>query len=134
MNGRLPLPPAALSVLAGIVSWELVRHLGGNHREAWDDPVYWQLGYLSLLVAAFLLGAMWREQPWRWGVLMMAGQAIWSLEYRDRRRGRAKLVPLGSRDVRAAVATPHGRELSRRLDRPRHVRRQAGRELIEMDA
>ncbi|HLC09195.1 MAG TPA: hypothetical protein VJK06_07925 [Methyloceanibacter sp.] len=95
MSGRLPLLPAALSILAGIVSWEIVRHLGGNHREAWDDPVYWQFGYLSLLVVAFLLGAVWREQPWRWGALIMVGQAIWSLGLAIITDGVPNLFPLG---------------------------------------
>mgnify|MGYP003503159572 CR=1 FL=1 len=95
MSRRLPLLPAALSILAGIVSWEIVRHLGGNHREAWDDPVYWQFGYLSLLVAAFLLGAIWRERPWRWGALIMAGQAIWSLGLAIVTDGVPNLFPLG---------------------------------------
>lgn len=95
MNGRSPLLPVALSILAGILSWELVRHFGGNNREAWDDPVYWQLGYLSLLVAAFLLGAIWRERPWRWGALIMAGQAVWSLGRAIVMDGVPNLFPLG---------------------------------------
>jgi peptidoglycan/LPS O-acetylase OafA/YrhL len=95
MNGRSPFLPAALSILAGIVSWELVRHLGGNHREAWDDPVYWQFSYLSLLVAAFLLGAIWRERPWRWGASIMAGQAVWSLGLAIVMDGVPNLFPLG---------------------------------------
>jgi len=95
MSGRLPLLPAALSILAGIVSWEIVMHLGGNHREAWDDPVYWQFGYLSLLVGAFLLGGGWREQPWRWGALIMVGQAIWSLGLAIITDGVPNLFPLG---------------------------------------
>ena len=48
------LVPAAIAVATGIASWELVRQLGGR-REAWDDPVYWQLGYPLLIVAAFVL-------------------------------------------------------------------------------
>ncbi|HEY8275487.1 MAG TPA: hypothetical protein VIG52_00650 [Methyloceanibacter sp.] len=95
MSGRFPVLPTALSILAGIVSWEIVRHLGGNHREAWDDPVYWQFGYLSLLVATFLFGVIWREQPWRWGVLIMAGQAIWLFGFATVADGVPNLFPLG---------------------------------------
>jgi len=32
----------------------------GQRREAWDDPVYWQLGYPLLLLAAFILSLVWR--------------------------------------------------------------------------
>ena len=31
------------------------------------------------LLAAFLLGVAWRERPWRWAALIMAGQAGWSM-------------------------------------------------------
>ncbi len=67
------LVPAAIAVATGIASWELVRQLGARH-EAWDDPVYWQLGYPLLIGAAFVLGLVWREAPWRWAAWMMGGQ------------------------------------------------------------
>ena len=75
---RRDLAPAALAVIVGIVTWELVRHLG-NRREAWDDPLYWSLGYSLLLAASFLLAVVWRDRPWRWVAFMMGAQAVWSL-------------------------------------------------------
>ena len=84
----------AIAVIAGVASWELTRLLG-EHREAWDDPVYWQLGYPLLLLAAFLLGLVWRERPWRWVVWMMGAQAAWSLLLAVVTAGAPNLLPLG---------------------------------------
>ena len=86
--------PAAIAVVVGIASWELVRQLGGR-REAWDDPVYWQLGYPLLIVAAFVLGLIWREAPWRWAAWMMGGQAAWSIVLAMVKDGVPNLFPLG---------------------------------------
>jgi peptidoglycan/LPS O-acetylase OafA/YrhL len=94
MSRGSPLLPAALSILAGAASWELARRLGG-HREAWDDPLYWQIGYPLLLLAAFLLGMVWRDRPWRWAALMMAGQAVSSLALALYDGGVPNLLPLG---------------------------------------
>ncbi|MEI9899059.1 MAG: hypothetical protein WDN31_01880 [Hyphomicrobium sp.] len=38
-----------------MLGWDLVRLLG-EHREAWDDPLYWTVGYPLMLAAAFMLG------------------------------------------------------------------------------
>ena len=86
--------PAAIAVATGIASWELVRQLG-HRREAWDDPIYWQLGYPLLVIAAFVLGLIWREAPWRWVVWMMGGQAAWSLLLATIKDGVPNLFPLG---------------------------------------
>ena len=88
------LVPAAIAVATGIASWELVRQLGAR-REAWDDPVYWQLGYPLLIGAAFVLGLVWREAPWRWAAWMMGGQAAWSLVLATVKDGVPNLFPLG---------------------------------------
>ena len=96
MIRRLPLLPAALSILAGIVSWELVRHFGGGRREAWDDPVYWQAAYPLLIGVALLHGIVWRNRPWRWGTWMLASQAAWALAFAIVAEGGIpNLVPLG---------------------------------------
>jgi hypothetical protein len=86
--------PAAIAVAIGIGSWELVRQFGGR-REPWDDPVYWQLGYPLLLIAAFVLGLIWREAPWRWAAWMLGGQAAWSLVLATVKDGVPNLFPLG---------------------------------------
>ena len=43
-----------VGVVAGVLSWDLVRLLG-NRSEAWDDPSYWWIGYPILLFTAFIL-------------------------------------------------------------------------------
>ena len=63
----------------GVGAWELVR-LMGRRREAWDDPIFWQLGYPVMIFAA--LGprhGIGVTGLWRWVVAMMGGQAAWSL-------------------------------------------------------
>lgn len=88
------LVPAAIAVATGIASWELVRYLG-YRREAWDDPVYWQLGYPLLVIVAFVLGLVWREASWQWVIWMMGGQAGWSLLLEIINDGVPNLFPLG---------------------------------------
>jgi hypothetical protein len=88
------LVPAALAFLAGAADWQLIRGLA-SRREAWDDPLYWQLGYPLLLLAAFGLGLVWRERPWRWALWLIAGQAGWSLLLALSRGGVPTLLPLG---------------------------------------
>jgi hypothetical protein len=94
MTARSTLLPAALAILLGAADWELTRRLG-SRRKAWDDPFYWQLGYQLLLLAAFVLGLVWRERPWRWVVLLVAGQVAWSLALTLRDDGVPNLLPLG---------------------------------------
>ena len=94
MSGKTTLLPSVIAAGAGIASWEIVRQLGAR-REAWDDPLYWQIGFPLLIVAAFALGAVWRERPWRWGALMIATQAVWSLGFAFLQDGIPNLLPLG---------------------------------------
>ena len=94
MTARSELLPAALSGLLGAADWELTRQLV-HRREAWDDPLYWRLGYPLLLLAAFLMGLAWRDRPWRWVVGLIAGQAIWSLILALTQDGVPNLLPAG---------------------------------------
>ena len=94
MPARSSITPSALAFLIGGANWELVRQLG-SRREAWDDPLYWQLGYPLLLLAAFGLGFVWRERPWRWAVWLIAGQVTWSLLLVTTQDGVPNLLPLG---------------------------------------
>lgn len=94
MSGKSTSLPSAIAVAAGIASWEIVRQLG-SRREAWDDPLYWQLGFPLLIVVAFVLGAVWRERPWRWGLLMVGAQAVWSLGLAFLQDGVPNLLPAG---------------------------------------
>jgi peptidoglycan/LPS O-acetylase OafA/YrhL len=94
MPARSSITPSALAFLIGAANWELVRQFG-SRREAWDDPLYWQLGYPLLLLAAFGLGFVWRERPWRWAVWLIAGQVAWSLLLAITQDGVPNLLPLG---------------------------------------
>jgi len=94
MIARSALLPAALAILLRAADWELIRQFG-SRREAWDDLLYWQLGYPLLLLAAFVLGLVWRERPGRWVVLLIAGQVAWSLALALRADGVPNLLPLG---------------------------------------
>ena len=59
--------PLSVSVVAGVLSWDLVR-LFGDRGEAWDDAIYWQLAFprccsppcCSAPHVAIGLGAGWR--------------------------------------------------------------------------
>ena len=94
ISARHDLLPASLAVLIGATDWELTRRLG-TRREAWDDPLFWELFYPLLLFAAFVLGLVWRERPWRWVVGLIAGQAAWSLALALAQDGVPNLLPLG---------------------------------------
>ena len=95
---------AMIAVAAGLAAWEVVRHFG-IHREAWDDPAYWQFGYPLMLAASLVLGMVWRERPWRWVVLMVAAQATWSVILATAAGGVPNLFPLGLM-MFAALAVP----------------------------
>jgi peptidoglycan/LPS O-acetylase OafA/YrhL len=86
--------PFAVAILAGVLSWDLVRLLG-DRAEAWDDPIYWQLGFPLMLFTALLLGAACRERPWRWVAAMVGAQAAWALLLSIIAGGAPNLLPLG---------------------------------------
>ncbi|MFO7478196.1 MAG: hypothetical protein R6X03_07625 [Methyloceanibacter sp.] len=86
--------PAFLAIFAGAANWQYTREVTGG-REPWDVPLYWQVSYPTLLLAAFLLGLAWRDRPWRWAVLLMAGQASWALIAAISQDGIPTLLPLG---------------------------------------
>ena len=88
MTARSAVLPATLALLLGEADWELIRRLG-SRREAW------QLGYPLLLLAAFVLGMVWRDRPWRWVVWLVVGQAAWSLVLALSQDGIPNLLPLG---------------------------------------
>ena len=84
----------AIAAVTGIATWELVRRLGGR-REAWDDPVFWQLGYPLMLGASLALGLIWQQHPWRWVAALVGAQAVWSLVLALLVDGVPNLLPLG---------------------------------------
>ena len=86
--------PFAVAILAGVLSWDLVRLLG-DRGEAWDDPVYWQLAFPLMLFTALLLGAACPERPWRRVAAMVGAQAAWALLLSVIAGGAPNLLPLG---------------------------------------
>jgi hypothetical protein len=94
MLTRTSLLPAVIAFFIGAADWELARQLGGR-REAWDGPLFWPLAYPLLLLAALLLGMVWRERPWRWAVWLIAGQIVWSFTLALSQDGVPNLLPLG---------------------------------------
>jgi hypothetical protein len=86
--------PSILAVLAGAANWQFTREIAQG-RAPWDVPLYWQVSYPTLLLAALLLGLAWRERPWRWAALLMVGQAVWALLAAIMQDGVASLLPFG---------------------------------------
>lgn len=70
--------PLAIAVVAGVLSWDLVRLLG-ERGEAWNDPDYWLVAFPLMLFTAVLLGLAFRDRPWRWVAAMLGAQAAWAL-------------------------------------------------------
>ena len=100
--------PLSVAVLAGVLSWDLVR-LFGNRAEAWDDPVYWQLALPLMLFTALLLGAACRDRPWRWVAAMVGGQAACApIMAATQRHGRSR----AARQRRKAVNSISGNATS----------------------
>ena len=102
----------AVAVVAGVLSWDLVRLLG-EKREAWDDPDYWLVAFPLMLFTAFLLGlalprpavALGRRHDRRPGRLGPAAV--------DHRRRRPEPFSARPVDVCAAGATVPPRRLRR---------------------
>jgi peptidoglycan/LPS O-acetylase OafA/YrhL len=101
---RSEIVPALIAVVAGVLGWDLVRLLG-NHSEAWDDPTYWRIGYPILLFTAFILAMGFPARPWRWVLIMIGSQAVWSLFLAIVADGAPNLFPLGL-GVFALLALP----------------------------
>lgn len=86
--------PAILAIVAGAANWQYTKEVAQT-REPWDSPLFWQVSYPTLLLAAFLLGLAWRDRPWRWAVLLIGSQAVWALASAIVQDGVPNLFPLG---------------------------------------
>jgi len=70
VNGRLAWLVAGAS---GTALW-VVASLVEGRREAWDASAYWTT-YLPLAgLLSLVLGAFFRERPWRWGLAVILAQ------------------------------------------------------------
>lgn len=93
-RSRPDIVPVGIAVVAGVLSWDLVR-LFGDRREAWDDPKYWLIGYPLMLAAAFMLGLGFPDRPWRWAVAIVTAQAVWAIFLALAADEAVSLLPLG---------------------------------------
>lgn len=75
---------------AGMLVWVLITMFSGR-REAWDSEMYFSFGIPVLCLAAAVLGFLEPQQPWRWGLTPMLGQAVWMFSS----QGVGNLWPLG---------------------------------------
>jgi hypothetical protein len=84
----------AIAVVAGVLSWDLVRLFAGRF-EAVYDPLYWLLGYPLMLAASFILGLGFPERPWLWALVIVGAQASWSVFLSYVFGAAAGLMPFG---------------------------------------
>ena len=83
MFGRDPVPKLLAAAL-GFLVWGAVAVAAGGLgpdgafrlREAWDSPLYWQVGSPALASALLAMGWLWPRGAWRWAGCAAAGQAI----------------------------------------------------------
>lgn len=83
MISRDPVPKA-LAALLGFLLWGAIAVAAGRTgrdgafylREAWDSPLYWQVGLPALAIALLTMGALWPRGAWRWATFAAAGQAL----------------------------------------------------------
>jgi peptidoglycan/LPS O-acetylase OafA/YrhL len=67
-----------ISVVVGATAWLGLMVVTGEH-EAWDDRRYFTLALPLVAIAAGIMGFIVPHRPWRWGVTMMATQALVAL-------------------------------------------------------
>ncbi len=79
-----------IAFVAGIVVWGLISALSGQ-REAWDSDWYMTVGMPVLALLAAIFGYVEPKRSWKWGVLLVVGQAAWMFGT----QGFGNLWPLG---------------------------------------
>ena len=75
MTQRKTQGAAVLAAVVGAGLWLLATVLSGR-REAWDGGGYWMVAYPLALLACAALGRLFPQRPWRWPLLLFAGQFL----------------------------------------------------------
>ena len=88
------------AALSGVLTWIVITAITGRN-EAWDTGLYFALGVPVVCIVAFVLAMLEPDRSWRWGLLPVAGQALWMLVS----QGPGNLLPLGL-VVFAVLAVP----------------------------
>ena len=70
--------PVAVAIVAGVLGWDLMRLLGEGPT-LWASWTYWWIGLPIMVFAAFVLGLGYPRNAWRWGVMIVGAQMIWSV-------------------------------------------------------
>jgi len=91
MPSRRDFVPACLALGAGVGLWLAATALTGK-REAWDASAYWTVAYPVAIFVAAGLGFLFCDRPWRWALLLFAGQFL-AMSFRASELG--GLWPLG---------------------------------------
>ena len=63
------------ALAGGALIWLGIGLISGR-AEAWDSPLYWQLGYPLSLVLAGVLGYLSPTRTWRWGLAVLLVQPV----------------------------------------------------------
>jgi hypothetical protein len=83
-----------LLLIAGLLLWFGATAWGGK-REAWDSPLYLAAAIPLSIAIAGIAGALNPIRPWRWGALVMAGQALALLAQNVAAGEVGSVLPLG---------------------------------------
>ena len=75
MTQRKTQGAAVLAAVVGAGLWLLATVLSGR-REPWDGGGYWMVAYPLALLACAALGRLFPQRPWRWPLLLFAGQFL----------------------------------------------------------
>ena len=81
---------ATLMFALGVVGWVMIAKVSGR-REAWDHWTYFALSYPLMMLAAGYAGFRVPARPWRWPLVLAAGQLVTLLVL----SGAGSMLPLG---------------------------------------
>ena len=79
-----------ISALSGLSIWITLSFISGKN-EAWDSPLYDSYGIPLMSLITGILGFVLPIRPYRWGIAMVASQAVFLVFIKPT----ANLLPLG---------------------------------------